>query len=441
MAPRHMVGRIRRRRACACASLLAGALGCVDEGYLRPIGPGADAGAALETDAGLTEPQPFGVRSWRRTVGSNAGLDTLHDVAITHEGQVVVAGATRAEVIAGHVLGPPGELKSVVIGLSAATGDERWLLSEPGLGGAIAAHPAGGVVATAAASLVRIDAFGQIEWGHDRAPGAVGALVVGGDGASYAVGAEVVSEEPRVSDVSVSAYDGAGELRWARRFSSGGESVAHALAVAPGGELWIAGTYEGNLDLDGIALALEPGARRAGFVARLAASGEVIAAMPVAGGEAIAIAGIGVGEGGALYAAGTIDLPTGGERRRESFLLRYDEGGEPSWERRLALAGRVHALLVDPDVGVVLAGAGGGDLGGVELEPGARFLARYDEAGSLVGALVDADAGAFYRALAARDGALAAAGQAAIEALACAPEAPRCEIYGLVERFQRIDIE
>jgi outer membrane protein assembly factor BamB len=445
MAPRYRVEAIRRARGWACASAVALALGlglgCEDEGYLRPSEPGVDANPALEADAGGTSPQPFGVRSWQRALGSNAGLDTMHAVAITREGQVVVAGSTRAEVIEGHVLGPPGELKRVVLGLSADTGQVSWLLTEPGLGGAVAAHPAGGVVVTSADSLLRLDDRGQVAWKRELGGGGASAVAVGDDGAIYAAGATIVSLEPRISDVAVAAYEGDGALRWARRFAGGGESVAHAIAIAPHGELWIAGTHAGGLDLGGAALELEPGARRAGFVARLSEGGDVTFTQSLAGGEAIAIAGVGVDEEGGLYLAGTIDGPAGGLRRRESFLHRYGEAGERSWERRFGLSGRVHAMLVDADLGIVIGGEGGGELGGVELEHEARFLARYDEDGRLLGVESEVGASGSYRALAARGGALAAAGRAPIAGLRCAPESPRCEIYGLIEHFQRLEID
>jgi outer membrane protein assembly factor BamB len=443
MAPRYVVDAIRRARRWACASAVAVAvglglgLGCEDEGYLRPSEPGVDANPGLDADV----TSPFGARSWQRTLGSNAGLDTMHAVAITREGQVVVAGSTRAEVIEGHVLGPPGELKRVVIGLAVATGRVSWLIAEPGLGGAVAAHPAGGVVVTKTDSLLRLDDRGQVVWERALAGGAASAVAVGDDGAIYAAGAKTVSIEPRISDVAVAAYEGDGALRWARRFAGGGESVAHAVAIAPHGELWIAGTHAGELDLGGAFLELEPGARRAGFVARLAKGGDVTLTQSVAGGEAIAIAGVGVDDEGGVFLAGTIDDPAGGPRRRESFLHRYDEDGERLWERRFGLAGRVHALLVDADLGIVIGGEGGGELGGVDLEHEARFLARYDEDGLLLGVVSEVGPSGSYRALAARDGALAAAGRAPLAGLRCAPEAPRCEVYGLIERFQRLEID
>jgi outer membrane protein assembly factor BamB len=289
---------------------------------------------------------------------------------------------------------------------------------------------------------MRIASDGAIVWRRSRAPGGVGAVAVAPDGTIYTAGAEVVSREPIDADVVVAAYADDGAPRWTQRFAGEGECAAHAIALAPGGDLYVAGTYARSLAIGETDFELSPGDLRDAFVARLTATGEVSWTRAEFGAERTSIAGIGVDDAGRLYVAGSRDRPHGRDSRRASFLLQHDRDGAPRWERTFEIDGRLRAALVHPDVGVAIAGmATGGDVGGGRIDRESRFLARYTSDGSLIGDIVVAERESDYGALAAHDGALVAVGHLGLPDASCQPEAPRCHWYGLVERFQQISVD
>ncbi len=72
-------------------------------------------------------------------------------------------------------------------------------------------------------------------------------------------------------DVFILALDGSGVPQWARSFGSAGAQIATAVAATPAGDVLVAGTYVGALDLGGGALPASVGERI--FVASFDATG------------------------------------------------------------------------------------------------------------------------------------------------------------------------
>ncbi|MDI3286816.1 hypothetical protein QHF83_26145 [Polyangium sp. 15x6] len=176
----------------------------------------------------------------------------------------------------------------------------------------------------------------------------------------------------------------AGDVAWARVFPVGedppmvnGEEVHPAvtgLALGPDGDIWIAGTFAGSMDLGAGTISAEQ--RKAAFVARLDPSGRTRWSTPIHSVKSMS-EGVAVDQAGNVFVSGVLDTNDEGH-----FLEKLAPGGTVLWRRPLPFQTDDAVVSVDvitPDGagGAVIVGWFDGHLrvGGMELIRGVSSFA------------------------------------------------------------------
>ena len=239
-------------------------------------------------------------------------------------------------------------------------------------------------------------------------------LAAAPDGSAYLVGgAQGELERPveGIFDAFVHAFDVDGEARWTRQLGTPAWDLARGAAVAPNGDLVVAGYSEGDLagpnagGSDGWALRLSPDGEEIWRIGLASAGDDELEAVAVGGDGTIYLAGATTGELAEANAGGWDALlvalaPDGSERwrvqtgtaaddrayvlaavagggvnlglhsqgdlggtnegGRDGLVLRYDAAGERVWQHALRSPDdvRVLGLAAGPDGGAIVAGAG-----------------------------------------------------------------------------------
>jgi hypothetical protein len=190
-----------------------------------------------------------GNRIWSRSFGSIWG-DELGELAVDEEGNVVVAASIADPVsFDGGTTTLPfaGVLDIVIVKLS---GDD---------GGLIWARSFGAGLADEARGIAIDEAGNVIVSGLFRGSVPFGATTLTATGA----------------DAFLVKLDESGEVLWARQMSGSGSEVGRALDAGPGGDLLLAGDYDGTLGFGGHRLPASTDAQTDVFVARLDAQGDL----------------------------------------------------------------------------------------------------------------------------------------------------------------------
>ncbi|MEZ4453380.1 MAG: hypothetical protein R3B09_28205 [Nannocystaceae bacterium] len=292
----------------------------------------------LTTDLFVAKFSPEGQLLWARRFGDDA-YQRAHDVATTSSGSIIVVGGVRGSFDLG--------------GAPVVAGDRYdGLLAEFDADGELAWHKTFGAATDVGVFEVDVSAGGLISIGGGAGSGVDfggGPLAVDGDTYEYYAqfeptgehrwsrrflaghdprglsaddaGAVHVTGEYKLSpedptDVFVARLDAAGNLAWTRQ--GGAQEVARGLdvAVAPGGDAVIVGTFRGSLDLgDGPLVA--PSGNVDMFVARYGADGALHSSLQVTGSESARVEpyAIRFGPGGERVVAGSfrgaVDLGPG----------------------------------------------------------------------------------------------------------------------------------
>lgn len=204
-----------------------------------------------------------------------------------------------------------------------------------------------------------------------------------------------------VQDGFVAKYNAAGQVLWVRRLGGTGYDAVNAVAVDPGGNCYVAGTFEGIATFGSTSLTNTSAASFAdAFVAKFDAGGTNVWArrlgVAAVGDFATAVALDGAGN---VFIAGQSTLATFNSVALTNlgrvFVAKYDNAGNAQWARKAGggsagqfdqatglaadaagnvyLAGVFASATANFDGGVALANRGGFD----------AFLARFNAAGSL----------------------------------------------------------
>lgn len=207
---------------------------------------------------------------------------------------------------------------------------------------------------------------------------------------------------PGWSDVLLLALSPEGEILRSAHYGDLGEQHATAVAVAPDGDVVLAGEFNGSLDFgDG---PLYSGGHGDVFVARLTsdltprwalsfpALGLQYAKSVIADAHGVALAGyyyqgfdLGGGQLSELIVPGPFEDT---ELAPQGFLAAFDPTGQYRWSRQLGVtaASTVSAVRVGPGEGYVLTGAAAAaaTLGGVQLGVGdGKWLAVFEQNGTI----------------------------------------------------------
>lgn len=327
--------------------------------------------SAGEDDVVVAKLDPRGQHLWSKRLGG-PGYQVPVGVAVDGEGRVFVTGTLDQRADFGG-----GELSSagvIDVFVAAYAPDGRHLWSKRFGDGA-----------EQEVAALAVGAGGEI-------------IVTGGYEGSIDFGGGLL-QSAGDDDVYLAALGPDGQHLWSKRFGDRRKQKGRALAILPGGEIALAGTLTGTMDLGGGPLTAEG---EEVFLARFGPDGTHRASRRFAGGAAAFAVprALLAGPGGSLTLAGTVRgaadlgrglLPPLGEE--DAFVLTLSPSGSSVFARRFggedALQPRALAPLAGG--GVVLAGRyeGTASLGEQTLTDGARgaaFVAALDGAGVAVGA-------------------------------------------------------
>lgn len=170
---------------------------------------------------------------------------------------------------------------------------------------------------------------------HAVAVDALGNIYVAGSfQGTLEVGMNVLTAESG-EDIFVVKYDTDGGVRWARRFGHGGDQRATAVALDPAGNLVVTGDFSGTLDFGGAPLTAQ--GTTDVFLAKLSAAGDHLFSESLTGAGSERAWAVAVGADGDVVVGGDFDVDMGGsmiaEGERDIFLIKFSAELEPRWSK------------------------------------------------------------------------------------------------------------
>lgn len=308
------------------------------------------------------------VGPWAGTLGGT-GVDVLYDLAVDGGDGVYYVGTYQGRGDLGTGALKEAQAADAFVGSLSPDGKPRWGLSLGGEGYdealAIAVGPDGALHVTVTFS-------GTVDFGAT-------ALTAAG-----------------ANDVALVTLSAAGQVRAARAFGGGGAVASADVAVGAGGDRWVAGGFDGDLDAGGT-----PATSAGGldvFVARVAPDGELRWSRAFGGAGNDSAAAVAVDGAGNAYVTGVfdgeldlgLDGPLSAGKSGDAFVASFDPDGAPRWVRRLG--GDGHDVAVDvaatADGHVAITGnvVGADELFGAALgaHTSGGFVALLDTSGELV---------------------------------------------------------
>lgn len=319
----------------------------------------------------------------------------------------------------GHSLGGAGPCQA----LGVAVDDQGHLLITGGITGAADLDPGPGehLVATVNSSMdafvVKLDADGQFLWGRlvGGANNDLGlAVATGGDGHITVVGelgaqgdldpgaGVAIAGGHGLKDAFVLRLDAEGNFVWGFAVGGPGHDMAHGVAVAADGAVFVAGEFRQTVDFDpgpGEALRSSQGADDL-FLMKLDGDGQLQWVHGIGGTGSERARAVAVGPDGGPVITGRLtsdsDFAPGAEPQvvassifEDMFLAKYEPAGELAWAFTLSsYLNEGLALAVDDQDRVYLAGVFGvffNDLLDLDPAPETAFI---DMVGGLDGLLV-----------------------------------------------------
>lgn len=294
-------------------------------------------GAADATAAAPSIEQAFGALRWAVTIGG-VEKDGYTRVAVAPNGDVAAAGTIQGVVDFGGMVVDTGEHSGCfVVLLDGADGSPRWSVAPTGY--------------TCNVSDTAIDGEGNV-------------LVTGSYGGAVDFGGQALENVAMAQeDMFIASYAPDGELRWVHGLAPTSGAYSRSVAVAPNGDVFVAGYYYGTSDVgaphdppDGGSEAFIVSFDRAGDYrwgrSFVAAGYQVMSSISVAGGE--------------LVVSGQIsdDTSVGGDvlvanANMRPFLARYSVDGAHLWSRVFGIDGpgastaSIHAVRDDGTIVVV----------------------------------------------------------------------------------------
>lgn len=320
--------------------------------------------------AGSAEPAPF---AWTQTAkGKDYGAG--YGVAVDRHRAAYVSGAFSGEVMLGNQKANSHGNRDILVGKIASDGKPAWLLSfgseDYDSGNAIAVDSKGHVLIAGSFSrqvklgerelrsvglrdlfLAKLDADGKVLWaqsaggaeedlGHSVAVDFDGnAVVTGYIEGSAIFGDEIVNGQGG-DDMFLAKYDPAGKLQWVRRAGGGLTDFGRAVALDPGGYVYVTGVFQGTAAFERSRLVSRGNSDI--FVAKYDRTGELHWVKQAGGMGEDRGYGIAADQTGAIYVTGSfVGAAVFGEKQRLSsagdrdvFLAKYDAAGTLLWVRQ-----------------------------------------------------------------------------------------------------------
>ena len=380
--------------------------------------------------APAAEPPPF---AWTQTAhGKDYGAG--YGVAVDRNRATYITGAFSGEIVLGKQKAHSKGNRDIVIGKIAPDGTPAWLLSfgheDYDSGNAIALNSDGQLVVTGSFSrkvkfgetqlrsvglrdifLAKLDADGKVLWavsaggaeedlGHGATVDSEGNIFVTGYIEGKAMFGDQTLNGHGGDDMFLAKYDTDGKLRWVRRAGGALTDFGRAVAVDPGGYVYVTGVFRGAAMFERTRLVSRGNSDI--FVAKYDRAGELQWVKQAGGQGEDRGHGIAADQTGAVYVAGSFHGAAGfGEQQclssvgdRDVFLAKYDAAGVLLWVRQAGgnLIDEGMAVATDPANNVHLTGFfkraarfGGAQIG--SHSPGLldkdAFVASYDGSGQL----------------------------------------------------------
>jgi hypothetical protein len=187
-------------------------------------------------------------------------------------------------------------------------------------------------------------------------------------------------------DAFLTCLEANGSVRWSRGFGGLGRDEATDVAIGPEGSIYLSGTFEGFVQVDGLPLISSGGAD--GFLIKLDSEGSLQWGQTVGGpgedrGQSVTVASDGsvrwvgnIGEEAVLNGS-----PLASSGKSDVFLAKLSHAGSVDWVQTVGgkEEDQVQAVVIEPKSGITYIGGGTSD--GVQDN---AFLLQYDEIGTLL---------------------------------------------------------
>jgi len=301
------------------------------------------------TDAFVRKYDATGMADWTRQIGT-AGDEVRPVVAVDGYGRIVVAGATSGEFEGDDVFegldafvrsfspeGSPGAARRID---TAEWENVRQLsfdaLDRPLLAG-FQQTPIGSDPGNAAFKYRVNESTVTLNDGDALLTSGAQAASVDDDGgfymAGYTTGTNLDGTGAGGIDAFVSKYDSLGALGWIRQFGTTDSDGAYAVCADGDGNVFVAGNTQGDIDDDNTT-------GGSGFVRMYDALGDPIWTREFAGPEEVRPHALYVDDDGNLLVAGGTDgvLEGEGAGGEDAFVRMYDPTGEVIWTQQFGTA-------------------------------------------------------------------------------------------------------
>ncbi len=295
-------------------------------------------------DAFVAKYDPTGVKLWVRLLGSTEN-DGATSIAVDGAGNIYIAGFTYGSLDGNARAGS----SDAFIAKYDSTGAKQW-----------------------------VKLLGSTD--YDRARG----IAVDGGNiyiAGYTFGSLDGNPNAGGYDAFIAKYDPAGVKHWVKLLGSSQGDIASSIAVDGAGNIHIAGTTYGDLELNANA-----GANDA-FIAKYDPAGAKQWVVLLGSAEDDGATGIAVDGVGNIYITGSTSGDLGGISNAgvsDAFIARFDPAGVKQWATLLGSAGgdSAEGISLDGSGNIYIAGYTYGSLdGNANSGNGDAFIARFDPSG------------------------------------------------------------
>jgi hypothetical protein len=241
------------------------------------------------------------------------------------------------------------------------------------------------------AVVVKFDRSGSMQWSRQlgtAADDSAYAVALDAGGNVYVAGTTEgeLADLPNhgTVDMFVAKYDSNGSQLWVRQFQSDGTNLPRAMAADASGGVVVVGYTTGSL------FSPYAGGNSDLFVMKLDGAGALIWGRQSGTATVDNAGGVAISDSGEVYVAGyTTGMLDGNARLGDAdiFLSKYDASGNRQWTRQIGTAALdiASSLAIDGAGNLYLAGRTGGSLGAQASAGGLdAIVAKFDEAGVLL---------------------------------------------------------
>ena len=289
---------------------------------------------------------------WQQTYGGSEA-DYAYDAVLDSNGNIVIVGSTRSYNL-------KKEEQLWVLRINPVNGDLIWQksYSEFSKGSAITTAPNGDLLIIADNNvIIRMDKNGKIKWAKGIYNGHLETITVTPNG-DIIVAGFTESFGAGYDDVWVLRLDSEGNVKWQKTYGGRGSDWANAVAIAPNGDVIVAGYTKsfgaGSYDV---------------WVLRLDANGNVKWQKTYGGSGLDGATAVAVAPNGDVIVVGSTD--SFGAGYDDVWVLRLDSEGNVKWQKTYGGSG-------EDDLALAVAVAENGD-----IIVGGDFLLCLDENGSV----------------------------------------------------------